>query len=475
MSPPRQADKGIFFGFLALLYWLPLPFGSNRGFAIMIMVFSVCFLTLLWLYLFWHDRVHIPSVLKKSWPIQIPLCLYLAYGLLQLLALPPSWVAFLSPSAFTHWNSLHILQLDNSPTYLSVSPDDTIWFLLKSVAYVLFFNLTMLLVRSQSRIRLLLLTLVISGSIQALYGSLMVLSGMEYSFFAKKIDYLGSATGTFINRNHLAGYLEMCLAAGIGLLIMSLENHQSHNWRQRFTHLLGLLLSPKVRVRIALAIMVIGLVITHSRMGNSAFFLSLIIIGILWLLLSGQRLSKPVLLLLVSLLIVDIFIVGNWFGVNKVIERIENTRASSETRVEVARDSLVYAQSYPLTGSGGGTFSVTYPIYRQADIKGFYDHAHNDYLEFLLETGIIGMTLLAIFTASSLLAALIAIRRRHSTAMRATGFASAMGLTAILIHSLADFNLQIPANAVIFMILLALGWTALFLGRHPRLQKSSTS
>ncbi|HED12390.1 MAG TPA: O-antigen ligase family protein [Gammaproteobacteria bacterium] len=480
MNQTKHADEGLFYGFLALLYWLPLPLGSNRGFAIMIFVLAVCLLTLLWLILFWKNRVHIPSAFRHSWPLQILLFLFLGYIFTQLLPLPPSWVAVLSPKSIAHWNSIHIFQQARfqqarTSAYLSLSPDDTLWFLLKSVSYVLFFNLTLLLVRSHSRIRLLLLTLVISGTLQAIYGSLMVLSGMEFGFFVKKVAYLGSATGTFVNRNHLAGYLEMCLAAGIGLLIMSLDQHNSTNWRQRFANLVRLLLSPKIKIRVALAFMVIGLVITHSRMGNSAFFISLIVTGILWMLLSGQRPGKPVLLLLASLFVVDLFIVGSWFGVDKVVQRIENTRASDETRDEVVRDSMVYTQNFRLTGSGGGTFASVYPIFRQADVKGFYDHAHNDYLEFLLETGIIGVALLGIFTASSVLAALLAIRKRHSTVMRGTGFAATMGLIAILIHSLVDFNLQIPANAALFMVFLALSWIALFLGHHQRLQKSSTS
>ncbi len=475
MSQNQPADKGLFYGFLALLYWLPLPLGSNRGFAIMIFVLVVCLLSLWWLILYWRNRVRISSAFKNTWPLQFLLVLFLGYILLQLLPIPSPWLAALSPGSFTHWNSIKIFRPDKTFAALSLSPDDTSWFLLKSVGYVLLFNLTLLMVRSHSRIRLLLLTLVISGTLQAIYGSLMMLSGTEFSFFAKKAAYLGSATGTFVNRNHVAGYLEMCLAAGIGLLIMSLDPHNSTNWRQRFANFLRLVLSPKIKVRAALAIMVIGMVLTHSRMGNAAFFISLIITGILWMLLSGQRPGKPVLLLLTSLFVIDLFIVGNWFGVDKVVERIENTRANAETRDEVVRDSIVYAKNFRLTGSGGGTFATVYPIFRQADVQGFYDHTHNDYLEFLLETGLIGTALLGIFTASSVLAALLSIRKRHQAVMRGTGFTATMGLIAILIHSLVDFNLQIPANAALFMVLLALAWIALFLGRHQRLQKSSTS
>ncbi len=56
-------------------------------------------------------------------------------------------------------------------------------------------------------------------------------------------------------------------------------------------------------------------------MGNTAFFSSLLIAGSLWLLLSYRRPKRSTLILLASLLVVDIYIVGNWFGIDKVVER----------------------------------------------------------------------------------------------------------------------------------------------------------
>jgi len=444
--------------------------GSNQDYAVIIMLVAVALIMAWWLGLYWLDRVQPTQAFKKAWPVLTLLAFYLFYILLQIIPLPTRIIEFLSPAALDAWNALALLQLEPKYPTLSLSPDTTLGFLLKSFGYSLFFILTLLLVRSHSRIRLLLTLLVISGALQAIFGSLMVMSNLEYGFFIKKTAYIGMATGTFINRNHLAGYLEMCLAAGIGLMVMSLGGGNPSNWHQRLVGLIKLILSRKIQIRIALAIMVIGLVMTHSRMGNSAFFISLIITGIFWVVLSGQRPSRPVIILLISLFIIDLYIVGTWFGVDKVVQRIENTSASHETRDEVARDSLVYWQNFRLTGSGGGTFANTYPIFQQADVEGYYDHAHNDYLEFAVETGVIGITVLGIFTLTTLFSSLLAIRRRRDPVMRGLGFSSTMGVTAILIHSSVDFNLQIPANAVLFVILLALGWIALLHGRNHRRQ-----
>ena len=69
----------------------------------------------------------------------------------------------------------------------------------------------------------LLQVLVFSGTFQAAYGAFMVLSGLELGFFVEKYVGQGVATGTFVNRNHFAGYLVMCLSAGIGLLLSQLS------------------------------------------------------------------------------------------------------------------------------------------------------------------------------------------------------------------------------------------------------------
>jgi O-antigen ligase len=95
-----------------------------------------------------------------------------------------------------------------------------------------------------------------------------------------------------------------------------------------------------------------------------------------------------------------------------------------------------------------------------------FDHAHNDYLEFLLEFGVGGLALLGAAVLGSLVAAVSVLRRRRDPLLRGCAFASLMGIGAILIHSTADFNLRIPANAALFMVLLALPWLGRGLGHQ---------
>ncbi len=168
-------------------------------------------------------------------------------------------------------------------------------------------------------------------------------------------------------------------------------------------------------------------------------------------------------------MVIDLFIVGAWFGVEKVVARIEQTSVVNDIgRIEVSQNTLKLWQDYPLVGSGGGSFHAVYPRYRPDSIGAYYDHTHQDYLEIAADTGIIGLGLLGLMVLMSFVVALSALYRRRDPLMRGMAFASLMGIIALLIHSTVDFNLQIPANSATFMVILALGWIASSLDSHTR-------
>lgn len=463
-------DTGIFISLLLLIIWLPLPLGSNRPWAWAIMEVWILSLSLFWLWKYFRGQVELtPVFLKAKW-IVIAWMVWLSYLGLQCLPLPYAVVQQLSPKA-AYFHTLSVIAntvglTENSFSQrvtLSVDPHLTAVALLKSISYVLLFILILLLITQRRRLQWIAYTLVFSGLFQAIYGSLMTLSGLEYGFFQEKFTYRGFATGTFINRNHLAGYLVMCLSIGIGLLIAKLgHDYHATTWRQRLRSILAWLLSETMRLRLYLGIMVIAVVLTRSRMGNIALFTSLLITGLLGLILLRHA-TRATVILLVSLIVIDLFIVGTWFGLDKVAQRLEQTQLLTESRDEVSHYTLTYWQDYFWTGSGLGSFYAVFPHYRGMDVSGFYDHAHNDYLEFASETGLIGLILLGSIVLSSLGIALIAQYRRRNRLCRGIAFSVVMATIAILIHSSVDFNLQIPANVATFVIILALAWVTAFL------------
>ena len=157
-------------------------------------------------------------------------------------------------------------------------------------------------------------------------------------------------------------------------------------------------------------------------------------------------------------LLVDFLIVGQWFGFEELAARLENTSMEDEDRDEQVEDALAMVRASPVTGYGLGTYYGNTLFLENS--RTFYEHAHNDYLEFTAELGLVGMVPLALLVLSSAVMAVSAMRQRRRRLAKGAGFASSMGILALLIHSLVDFNLQIPANALLFVFMLALGWMA---------------
>ena len=135
-------------------------------------------------------------------------------------------------------------------------------------------------------------------------------------------------------------------------------------------------------------------------------------------------------------------------------------------REETPEAAMNLIRDYPVFGAGPGSFYLAFPPYRTEKIGAFFDHAHNDYIEIAAESGLPGLAILGLFVILSVGAALRAQWERRDPLMRGMSFACIMGVTSILIHSWVDFNLQIPANAALFMVLCALGWISLYLDRR---------
>lgn len=453
-SKTSNADKSVFIAFLCLMAWLPLPLGSNRPWAWHLMEMASFLLCAWWLVLYLRGKVICNEPLKHSQNAFICLGGFALVILLQLIPLPIEWIAKLRVvNPLLETGEFRPISIDAYATWIHLR---------MTLAFIGIAFLMLALVSTQSRLKQFAVVILVSGVFQAVYGGLMTLSGVEYGFFIKKWAYVNTATGTFVNRNHLANYLILSLSLGTGLLLSDLYQRSSKSWNERSLRLIQAILGSKLKVRIGLALMVIALVLTKSRMGNTAFFFSLMAAGFLWLFIT-KRVTKGSLILLISLIVIDTIIVGTWFGIDKVKQRLEGTAFTKETRDEVNRDTWVLIQDQLLLGTGAGTYYTAYPQYKRGDVNLYYNHAHNDYLQFLAEHGFIGVAFLLGFVILSLKNTFLAMYRRKTLLYQAMGFAPLMSAIAISMHSLVEFNLQIPANAALFTCILCIGWLIRYL------------
>jgi O-antigen ligase len=456
--------RWLFRAYLLILFLLPLPLGSNRPLFWAVFVAAVAAVALVWAGGWLAGVARWPHTMRTARWALVALALFVGWGGLKVGA------GFLAdgPAAASIGDSRM------NSVIQSVSLHDSADALLLSLGLLLLAFLTVALVRSKRRSLLVLYTLVLAGFVQAVYGSLMLLSGVEWGFFAPKEFGQGLATGTFVNRNHYANLLVLSLAAGVGLLLAQMDLAGAPTLRARLRSLLQAALGPKARLRIFMVITVIALVLTRSRMGNAAFFSALTFAGLfaLWRL---RQPSRPLLVLVVSVLVIDVFVVGTWFGVEQVIDRIQQTVqvedggwvVNEKNRIDVDRESLDIIGRRPLAGWGGGSFYTVYPAWRGDDQK-FMDHAHNDYLEFAVDYGLVGLGLLAWFVVLCFLRAARGLEDRGRPRRFGVSFAAVMAMAAMLIHATVDFSLQIPANAAWFLVLCLLPFTVHGRGRAAR-------
>lgn len=440
----KYSLHSILFAFLlATLFWAPLPLGSNRPWAwsllqisIFILMFGCVFLK--------KDKVLLG--LKKFKTVISIWLVFLIFTTLQVIPLPEFVIDMLSPNAN--------LTTDVQSMYLSTDVGQSKVSLLKSFAYFCLFLCSLILINNEKRVKKVLTLMLIVGSLQGLYGILEILLDTKFSLIFN-LPTSEVATGSFVYKNHFANFIMLCLSAGTGLIIASLNNNQSMSGRDWSRVIVSSLLGNKALVRICLAIMVIALVMSRSRMGNTAFFAALTIVGIYALFADKQR-SKGLSILVISMIIIDLLIVSSWFGLDKVQERLVETSLSKEGRDEVVIDASVIIADYPLMGSGGGSFYSVFPSYKKADVYPFYDQAHNDYLQTLIEYGVISFSCLVAIVLLCFASALSVIKNRKNALYKGAAFASLMAILGMLIHMSVDFPLQAPANASYFIVFLAL-------------------
>lgn len=472
-----SADSWIYTGLLILIFWAPLPLGSNRTWAIGLL-FSLTFILFIstgWVWLRrWNLAWQRVSLFK--WPLALLLAM-VSLTWLQTLPLPAAWVQAISPMA---------AQAQAPQTWMTLSLDVYQTRLMGVLAFTYFsaFWVVIMTVRDANRLDGLAQVLVYSGVLQTVLGAVLLSVQADYRIFYSHVSHT-QMIGTFVNRNSMAGYLCMCLSMGVGLMLSRLSDNAglAMTWKARVVNVIAFILSSKMRLRLLLIIMVIGLVLTRSRMGNTAFFTALLVVGLVAIVLARNTAPKTIALI-ASLVIIDVLVIGTWVGLEKVVDRIQNTELtvadggaseSIEARTKAARTALALVQDFVVAGSGGGSFYNLFLTYRTPDFGYSYvDHTHNDYVEIASDYGVVGLGILGLLVALTLWKTLTVLAKRRSTLPLGIAFGVAMSIVGLLVHSTVDFNLQIPSNAITIVIILAMGWLAYTLPPGAKVSRAAS-
>jgi O-antigen ligase len=339
-------------------------------------------------------------------------------------------------------------RLDPEPT-LSLAPEATAAALRLGIALALFL-LVATTVAAERGLTRVLGALLLSAAFQALYGTLVLASGHPTIWNVPKKYYVDCATGTFVNRNHFAGFLAAALPAGVALARRRIASLPPAVGRHRLVAFFG-----REGVR-ALAFVLLtmlglaGLLLSFSRAGIA---LGLFSVGITWFLTGRGRWAPRLVLplLILALALVPLLQIGS----DRLTERY--ARAASDFtseggRAMVWRDTAEMVRAFPWTGAGFGSFAAVYPLFRSQGVRLLYEHAHNDALQLAAEGGMLAVVLCGLLLVA--LAPRLAAGLTRRAGLLAVG--AAAGLSALLLHALIDFNFHIPANAVVAAVLAGL-------------------
>jgi O-antigen ligase len=383
----------------------------------------------------------------------------------QLLPLPSFVIGWISPARLLDPSLSGLAPGQWVWTALSIYPHDSVVALAKFLAYLGAFLLAACLYDSRKRRSTLLRILILLGCFEAVYGIVQYLTGWQKIFtYTKQFD-LQEATGTYINRSHFAGLLELTLPFVVALLFYSFGlwsegRHVDMNTPPAVRR--GSPGSQLLFYVFVLLIMVMAVLFSRSRMGILATLFSILFMFLAALV--RLKVGRRAWMGGVFLFLFCVLAYAIWIGLGPVLARFEPAYESGylqmEGRISIWRDTLQLVRDYPLTGAGLGTFGLAFRHYQTTAVNFYVDHAHNDYLEFAADTGLLGGALLFLpifYLCLRMIISFLTDPRRYRPAVTLGCIGSTLGM---LIHSATDFNLQIPANALIFAVVLGIGYKA---------------
>ena len=420
VSQPRLTNTALLAGATTVLLLGPLAFGAVEPWSIFALEVCAVLLLVVWAFRQWMNR----ELTISNHVLYRPMAAFFALGVVQ-------WLA--GTTAYRVVTYTHLL------LYASYG--------------MLIFVVTQTLRRS-SQFELLAKVATAYGAVVASFAVLQGLAPNGKLYWIRALEQGGSIYGPYVNRNHYAGLMEMLTPFPLVLAATRMTDG-----------------NRKIAVAGIAALMAASIFLSGSRGGMVAFVAQMIVLGVLLIRKRDSGWKQP-LMLGGFLAVVIVFLV--WMGGNELTRRLASIHSeareeiSGGVRVSIDRDCLRMLIRRPLLGWGLGTFPIVYPEFRSFYTTFFVNQAHNDYLQLLVETGVAGFSIAVWFLVLVFRRAARKLKNWTENASGTMTVAALLGCIGILVHSLLDFNLQIPANAALFYVLCALAASAPLLESQRR-------
>jgi len=273
------------------------------------------------------------------------------------------------------------------------------------------------------------------GFLIGIFGILQHLTFNGKLYWFREMHYGGIPFGPYVNRNHFAGFVELILPLALVPLV------------------LGRVRRERWLVVSLFAVVPIGaLFLSVSRGGILSFGVELAVLALVMIQrrTMGKQLFAGAAVLLLALLMVS------WLGVGQLLQRFssfQSLEATAGKRASMRRGTWQIFLHNPVVGTGLGTLQIVYPTYESLYDGKIVNHAHNDYLEALAETGILGGLCCAWFLAILFSESLRRFRQLKNSFAGTLQLSGLVACVGFLVHGLVDFNLHIPSNAFLFFLM----------------------
>lgn len=299
----------------------------------------------------------------------------------------------------------------------------------------------------------LLVAMSVLAGLEGLLGLLQVGAGGASIFYFRTGDAYGTAVGTFVNRNHLAGMLAMTLPVVAGVLVYDIRHDRHHRHRGQYRRTFiekmvserGLLFACGVTI-------LLGLVFTRSRAGIATALVGLVCSAIL---LARARSGVTHGRYVVPGLIVISLALALAIGIVPVLEKFEprELQLQSEGRLLMSEATLKAAIEFLPFGSGLSTLADVFPRFQPPELAGWIDYAHNDYVQAFMELGVAAPVSVWLLLAAYAIRMVELLRQQGARSFTILQLAAGIGLLPMILHSLFDFGLHMPALAMWFATL----------------------
>ena len=361
-------------------------------------------------------------------------------GLLQLVPLPAElWAALPGRGIYTEGlNAIDAPAGIARP--LSLTPDATWASLLAGIPLTATFLLAFTLPVRQ--LGWMVRSLIVLALFQAVMGILQLGRVGDLSF---GIGLGGRAFGTFANPNHFASYIAMMVPLAILMLRQATarSDHSRRSARQR--------LPAGTLWGLALFLLLCGVLASGSRAGTVTCLMTAMLAVVALPVRSKQSVARRwALLASVALLV----LVSVAVGLEVLMSRFADGQGHylDNDRGLMLVTTWDAAMAFWPAGSGLGSFAGVYPLFQPPGVRGFAVYAHSDYVQLLMEGGLLFALLgaLALWLVVRQAVQLVCgLRRSPSDQALLLQASCGLGLLAVFLHSWFDFNLRIPANAML--------------------------